>query len=82
MMNRKTMQKVVATIAIVGVAASGAITFMSIAATQPAVTVSDVNVNNGQLQENVQLPQNGTQQVTPESPVGEATVETETAPAE
>lgn len=77
--NRKTMQKIVATIAIFGVAISGVITFVSVAATQPAVNVSDVNIGNQQLSNNVQLPEQE-QLLIPEEPAND--VQTENAPSE
>lgn len=76
--NRKTMQKIVATIAILGVAASGAITFLSVAATQPPTTVTNVN-ENLQTSNNVQLPEE-TVPVTPESVDG--SISTEPQPSE
>lgn len=77
--NRKTMQKIVATIAIFGVAISGVITFVSVAATQPAVNVSDVNIGNQQLSNNVQLPEQE-QLVVTEEPAND--VQTENTPSD
>lgn len=64
--NRKKMQQIVAIVAIVGVAASGAITFFSVATQQQstAVTQSSTDVNLG------------TQQTLPISPSSSAVQQT------
>ena len=75
--NRKKMQQIVAIVAIVGVAASGAVTFFSVAATQQnqQVQIESDKLNSGTEQE--QLPvdpnavSNQVETLTPESATGE-----------
>lgn len=68
MMNRKTMQKVVATVAIVGVAASGAITFMSVAAAQQGQSAPQVVTDVNQTATQQQIP------ATPDAGSAEVTI--------
>lgn len=80
MMNRKLMQKIVASIVIFGVAASGAVTFISIAATQqPANTTVETPTVQPPVQQPVQPQTEQEGAVTPSPEPGVApTVETPT----